>query len=236
MERGARPASSGDWPATSHVGSWRRRVGGVGRGRGPGGRGPGGAGRAPAILGRGAQPAGAAESVLALPRCPPAAATTTTSSPARQRLGPCLGRCRLGAAVRCGGASRLVSRSAMETSTPVKGRGRGWGWAWGSMSPMLPSPARMSRLQEKEELRRLNDRLAAYIDRMRGLELDSSVLQVRAAEQEEMWSREISSVKAIYEAELSDARRALDDTARERAKLQIELSKICADYERLLSR
>ncbi|KAM6329213.1 lamin-B1 [Alca torda] len=116
----------------------------------------------------------------------------------------------------------------MAASTPVRGRGRG------SMSPMLLSPARISRLQEKEELRQLNDRLAVYIDRMRGLEFDSSVLQLQATEQEEMWGREISTVKEIYEAELSDARRAVDDTARERAKLQIELGKIRADYERLL--
>ncbi|NXY72821.1 LMNB1 protein, partial [Glareola pratincola] len=96
------------------------------------------------------------------------------------------------------------------------------------------SPARMSRLQEKEELRQLNDRLAAYIDRMRALEFDSSALQQRVTEQEEMWGHEISNVKAMYEAELSDARQAVDDTARERAKLQIELGKIRADYERLL--
>ncbi|NXF11433.1 LMNB1 protein, partial [Smithornis capensis] len=99
---------------------------------------------------------------------------------------------------------------------------------------MPHSPTRMSRLQEKEELRRLNDRLAVYIDKVRSLETENSALQLQATQREEVCGREVSGLKAIYEAELADARRTLDDTARERAKLQIELGKIRTEHEQLL--
>ncbi|XP_073685427.1 lamin-B1 isoform X2 [Garra rufa] len=95
------------------------------------------------------------------------------------------------------------------------------------------SPARISRLQEKEELQHLNDRLAAYIDKVRSLESENSVLQLQINEREEVRSRELTGLKALYETELADARKALDDTARERARLQIELGKIKSEQEQL---
>ncbi|KAK2511466.1 Lmnb1 [Columba guinea] len=105
-----------------------------------------------------------------------------------------------------------------------------------SSTPVMPqSPTRLSRLQEKEILRQLNDRLAVYIDKVRSLELENSSLQLQVTEREEVRGREVTSLKATYEAELADARRTLDDTARERAKLEIELGAISAKHEKLLS-
>lgn len=101
----------------------------------------------------------------------------------------------------------------------------------GSSTPL--SPARISRLQEKEDLQQLNDRLAAYIDTVRSLESENSVLQLQISEREEVRSRELTGIKALYETELADARKALDDTARERARLQIELGKIKSEQEQL---
>ncbi|XP_038625851.1 lamin-B1 [Tachyglossus aculeatus] len=118
----------------------------------------------------------------------------------------------------------------MATSTPV--RSRPGSRASASSTPL--SPTRLSRLQEKEELRELNDRLAVYIDRVRSLETENSALQLQASEREEGRGRELSGIKALYETELADARRALDDTARERAKLQIELGKCKAEQEQQL--
>lgn len=102
----------------------------------------------------------------------------------------------------------------------------------GSSSTPL-SPARISRLQEKEDLQQLNDRLAAYIDTVRSLESENSVLQLQISEREEVRSRELTGIKSLYETELADARKALDDTARERARLQIELGKIKSEQEQL---
>ncbi|NXC64395.1 LAML3 protein, partial [Aleadryas rufinucha] len=95
------------------------------------------------------------------------------------------------------------------------------------------SPARLSRLQEKEELRQLNDRLAVYIERVRALEADKSVLVQRLSEQQAGSDRELGCLRLRYEAELADARRALDDIAIERATLQVELGKIGEEHRQL---
>lgn len=42
---------------------------------------------------------------------------------------------------------------------------------------------------------------------------------------------QVRGLKALYEAELADARRVLDETAKERARLQIDLGKAQADLE-----
>ncbi|GAB1295374.1 Lamin-B2 [Apodemus speciosus] len=98
--------------------------------------------------------------------------------------------------------------------------------------PATPlSPTRLSRLQEKEELRELNDRLAHYIDRVRALELENDRLLLRISEKEEVTTREVSGIKTLYESELADARRVLDETAHERARLQIEIGKVQAELE-----
>ncbi|XP_072515125.1 lamin-B1 [Salminus brasiliensis] len=96
------------------------------------------------------------------------------------------------------------------------------------------SPTRITRLQEKQELSHLNDRLAVYIDKVRSLESENSVLHLQISEREEVRSRELTGLKSLYETELADARRSLDDTAKERARLQIELGKIRTEHEQLL--
>ncbi|NXL42097.1 LAML3 protein, partial [Podilymbus podiceps] len=124
--------------------------------------------------------------------------------------------------------------AAMDTvfsSTPVSGS-RSFSRA--AASPL--SPTRLSRLQEKEELRQLNDRLAAYIERVRALEADKSALQQRLAEREAGSDRELGSLRLRYEAELADARRALDDIAIERATLQVELGKTGEEHRQLQGR
>ncbi|XP_054452856.1 lamin-B2 [Anoplopoma fimbria] len=112
----------------------------------------------------------------------------------------------------------------MATATPSREAGR-----TAASTPL--SPTRISRLQEKQDLQHLNDRLAVYIDRVRSLELENDRLMVKVSEKEEVTTREVSGLKGLYEAELADARRVLDETARERARLQIDLGKAQADLE-----
>lgn len=87
------------------------------------------------------------------------------------------------------------------------------------------SPTKMTRNQEKMELQHLNDRLATYIDRMRHLEEQNSKLRSEVTTTKETVEREVDGVKRLYEAELVDARRLLDETAKDKAKQQIDNSK-----------
>lgn len=96
-----------------------------------------------------------------------------------------------------------------------------------------PSPARLSRMQEQEELQGLNDRLAAYIDKVRSLEAENSRLAYQVRSTEEVVRREVTSVKTLYESELAELRKLLDETAKEKARLQIEANKYKSDFEEL---
>ncbi|CAL8288809.1 unnamed protein product [Merluccius merluccius] len=98
------------------------------------------------------------------------------------------------------------------------------------------SPARITRLQEKEDLSNLNDRLAVYIDKVRLLESENAGLRLRVTESDTEVTLQLSGVKAAYETELADARKTLDQVARERARLQLELGKIREEHKELKAR
>jgi len=91
----------------------------------------------------------------------------------------------------------------------------------------------ISRVQEKNELAGLNDRLAAYIDRVRQLESENSRLTRMVQSQEETVTKEVTGIKGLYEGELNSARKLLDDLAKEKAKLQFENGKLKTDLEDL---
>ncbi|XP_046746706.1 lamin Dm0-like isoform X1 [Diprion similis] len=115
-----------------------------------------------------------------------------------------------------------VQSPTPSTSTPV-GRRPG--------SPL--SPTRYSRLQEKQDLQNLNDRLACYIEKVRHLEAENSRLTREVQTSQETVTREVTNIKSMYEHELSDARKLLDDTSRERAKLEIDTKRLWDDNEEL---
>lgn len=103
-----------------------------------------------------------------------------------------------------------------------------------SSSPL--SPTRISRLQEKNDLSNLNDRLAIYIDKVRHLENENGRLTREIRTFEETKSREVTSVKSMFEGELAEARRLLDELSKEKAKLELDIRRLFADNEDLNNR
>lgn len=95
------------------------------------------------------------------------------------------------------------------------------------------SSTRHSRIAEKVELQNLNDRLACYIDRVRFLENENARLTVEIQTSRETVNRETSNIKQMYEHELQDARRLLDETSREKAKLEIDTKRLWEENEEL---
>ena len=113
----------------------------------------------------------------------------------------------------------VTSKSSAATSTPASS---GASARTPGSAARPPSPTMISRIQEKNELASLNDRLATYIERVRQLESENSKLTRIVQSQEETVTKETTKIKGLYENELASARKLLDDTAKEKAKLQME--------------
>ncbi|XP_033023522.1 lamin-L(III)-like [Lacerta agilis] len=101
--------------------------------------------------------------------------------------------------------------------------------------PLTPGPR--SRLQQqRQELRQLNDRLAVYIERVRGLEATKTALQLRLSDCEEGSSREVGVARRAYESELAAVREELRGQVLQRAALQVELETLREGHRQLLAR
>jgi len=129
-------------------------------------------------------------------------------------------------------ASKGQKRSAMSTPAP------GTSSAATPQHSQMPStsaqspmtPTRLSRIQEKNTLASLNDRLAAYIDRNQQLENENASMTQKLTKIEDSTNRQVSRVTQQYDKELKDARRVVDETAKDKAKLQFEYSQMKTDY------
>ncbi|CAF1403877.1 unnamed protein product [Adineta steineri] len=88
-------------------------------------------------------------------------------------------------------------------------------------SPLL----NVTRQQEKHELQTLNDRLAVIIDTVRRLEQDNEKLRSIVKTNAQSFETETSKVKTLYENELDDAKKLIEELAHEKSRLEIELEK-----------
>ena len=93
-----------------------------------------------------------------------------------------------------------------------------------------------SREKEKRDMQDLNERFASYIEKVRFLEAQNKRLADELEKLRSSWGKETSAVKAMYQTELEEARRLLDDSERNKAKLEIRLSSLEEQLEELRQR
>jgi intermediate filament protein if len=79
-----------------------------------------------------------------------------------------------------------------------------------------------SRDREKKDMQDLNERLASYIEKVRFLEAQNRKLASELENLKAKWGKETTAIKAMYQAELDEARRLLDDAEKEKARYQLQ--------------
>ena len=78
-----------------------------------------------------------------------------------------------------------------------------------------------SRHKEKKDMQDLNERFASYIEKVRFLEAQNRKLADELDKLKQKWGKETTAIKAMYQAELDEARRLLDESEKEKARYQI---------------
>lgn len=80
---------------------------------------------------------------------------------------------------------------------------------------------RASREKEKRDMQDLNERFASYIEKVRFLEAQNKKLADELDKLKSSWGKETSAVKTMFQTELTEARRLLDDNERDKAKMEL---------------
>ncbi|TKR81358.1 hypothetical protein L596_015240 [Steinernema carpocapsae] len=97
------------------------------------------------------------------------------------------------------------------------------------------STIRDSREREKKEISDLNDKLASYIEKVRFLEAQNRKLQADLELLRGKWGKDTHNIRQMYEGELSEARKLIDDTNKQREELEKQIRKMLeelADYKK----
>lgn len=86
-----------------------------------------------------------------------------------------------------------------------------------------------SREREKREMQDLNDRLGSYIERVRFLEAENRRLAKELEDLRGNWGTDTREVKIKFTSDLSEARRLIDDTAKDKANVEVLIARLTAE-------
>lgn len=121
---------------------------------------------------------------------------------------------------------RATPRARSTQPSPRGGARLGWGKMDFSLAAALNSEFRETRTNEKVEMMELNDRFASYIEKVRLLEQQNKVLVV---ELNQARNQEPSRLADVYQEELRDLRRHVEQLATAKARLEIERDNLAED-------
>lgn len=94
--------------------------------------------------------------------------------------------------------------------------------SYATISNSNVSSVKTTRAREKKDMQDLNERLANYIEKVRFLEAQNKKLVAELDDLKSKWGKETAAIKEMYETELKEVREVLDDTAKDKSRLEIE--------------
>jgi intermediate filament protein if len=124
--------------------------------------------------------------------------------------------------------SRSVERSVHYGSSMAAPPG-----AYALVTSTGVTAVKSSREREKKDMQDLNERFASYIEKVRFLEAQNRKLADELEKLKSKWGKETTQIKAMYQAELDEARRLLDDAEKEKARLEIRVASLEEQLEEM---